>query len=312
MYLQVKSLSKRYGENLVVNNVSFNVEKGEMLCILGPSGCGKTTVLNAIGGFLTGVEGQIIVDGEDITYLPAEEREVSTVFQSYGLFPHMNVLENVKYGLRFNNTPKSQREKFAMQMLEMVGLTQHVYKKVHELSGGQRQRVALARSLVVKPKVLLLDEPLSNLDAKMRDDMREEIKRIQKEFEITTILVTHDQQEAFELADKIVLLNKGEIQQISDSETLYNQPHNEFAADFIGDINQIGDYYIRPEQVILGEQGESGVIKNIVFRGETLELHIQVEGGPYVKAIVLNRESYDVGQVVHVDYKRHLIKLQEE
>lgn len=312
MFLEVKNFSKAYHGNYVVNNVSFSVDKGKMLCILGPSGCGKTTILNGIGGFLSDIEGHIIIDGQDVTYLPAEERPVSTVFQSYGLFPHMSVLDNVKYGLKFQKLSTAERINKAKQMLDKVGLSAYDTHKIHNLSGGQKQRVALARSLVVRPKILLLDEPLSNLDAKMRESLREEIKQIQQEFQITTVLVTHDQQEAFELADQIILLNEGEIEQVSPAVELYDYPANEFSANFIGEINQVDNRYVRPEKIYFTEKGEPGIIEGIVFRGETIDLKIRITNNEFLRMTVLNDTKYYIGQNVKINYTENSIRLKEK
>ncbi len=239
MILSVKNLTKIYEDKTVVDNVEFELEKGKMLCILGPSGCGKSTILNMIGGFVKPNSGQIILDGEDITHLTAEKRDITTVFQSYGLFYHMNVFKNVAYGLKFKNMDKATIENKVNEMIDLVGLKGHEKKMIDELSGGQRQRVALARSLVLSPKLLLLDEPLSNLDQKLRVSMRLLIKNIQKNLGTTMIFVTHDQNEAFELADDIILMNKGKIEQHSYPLDIYKNPKNNFVLNFIGEKNLI-------------------------------------------------------------------------
>ena len=215
MFLEVKNLCKTYGDKEVLKDINFSLEEGNILCILGPSGCGKTTILNSIGGFIKNDFGQIILNGEDISLLNPEDRNVSTVFQSYGLFNNKNVLENVAYGLKFRNVKKQDRIKKAMEILEIVGLNGYENRKVYELSGGQRQRVALARSLVINPRLILLDEPFSNLDKNLRITMRNEIKKLVKYFKMTTILVTHDQEDAFTMADRVILMNEGKIIQNS-------------------------------------------------------------------------------------------------
>ena len=192
MFLEVKGISKSYNGKRVLNSASFSLDRGKILCILGPSGCGKTTILNSIGGFIKVDEGDIILDGENITSLNPEQRAVSTVFQSYGLFGHKTVIKNVEYGLKFKKIPKSERRKKTLDVLVAVGLNGYEKRHIGELSGGQQQRVALARSLVVNPRLILLDEPFSNLDENLKETMRQEIKRLVKHFNMTTILVTHD------------------------------------------------------------------------------------------------------------------------
>ena len=208
MFLEVKNLNKTYGEKEVLKDVNFSLDEGNILCILGPSGCGKTTILNSIGGFIKNNSGKIFLNGEDISSLNPEDRNISTVFQSYGLFTNKNVLENVAYGLKFRNVKKQDRINKSLEILKIVGLEGYEYRKVHELSGGQRQRVALARSLVISPRLILLDEPFSNLDKNLRITMRNEIKKLVKYFKMTTILVTHDQEDAFTMADRVILKEK--------------------------------------------------------------------------------------------------------
>lgn len=281
MYLELKALSKSYQRKEAVKNISFGVKKGSLLSLLGPSGCGKTTILKAIGGFISIDSGSILLDGIDITHEQPENRPVSTVFQSYGLFPHMNVLANIMYGLKFQGIPKKERLLLGMEMLERMRLTGYEKKRIAELSGGEQQRVALARSLIIKPKLLLLDEPLSNLDAKLRISMREEIKRVQKEFQITTVFVTHDQSEAFELADSIILMDKGCIMQEGNAQDLYNTPKNSFVREFIGLSNKIDTLYIRPERIAVSKfrsQGSDAAaeITEVIFKGEIIELQLQL------------------------------------
>lgn len=309
MFLEVNQLNKFYGSNQVLHDIHFGVEEGKLLCLLGPSGCGKTTILNAIGGFLTDYTGDIIIDGQNISSLPPESRPVSTVFQSYGLFPHLTVLNNVAYGLKFQGYSKEERIQKAEAMLEIVGLYNHRHKHIHQLSGGQQQRVALARSLVVEPKVLLLDEPLSNLDAKMRSNLRLEIKSIQQRLNITTILVTHDQQEAFEMADQIVLLNQGRIVQTGDPREIYDQPANEFVANFVGEMNKIDHHFIRPERLEITDQGVPMTIDQIIFQGETLKIYASNQTYQNVEITVLNQKMYQVGQKIYVQGFEELIEI---
>jgi ABC superfamily ATP binding cassette transporter, ABC protein len=304
MFLEIKGLSKKYDKKIAVNTVDISLKEGKILCVLGPSGCGKSTILKMVGGFVKPDSGSIILDGKDITRLEAQDRQTATVFQSYGLFPNMNVLENVSYGLKFRYKDKKKIKEAALDMIERVGLKSYEKKPVTNLSGGEQQRVALARSLVIKPKLLLLDEPLSNLDAKLRVQMQEEIKSLQREFKITTIFVTHDQSEAFSLADEVVLMNKGEISQTGSPESLYNEPENEFALNFIGQANIIDKKYVRPEMICFSDKGKNALIKDIVFKGSFYELYLGTEDGLNLKMQVLNRkDEYKIGDTLRVEYK---------
>lgn len=277
MYLELKNISKSFGEKEVVKNLSLSLGKGELLCLLGSSGCGKTTTLKMIGGFLKPDAGEIRVDGEDITRLEPEERPVSTVFQSYALFPHLTVLDNVAYGLKFQKMKRGEIRDMAMEYLDTVGLAEYADYKIHEISGGQQQRVALVRSLITRPKVLLLDEPLSNLDAKLRVKMRQEIRQIQKEFGITMVFVTHDQEEAMVLGDSIAIMDQGDLVQIGAPEEVYIRPANEFAGNFLGISNRFKDdngkeIYCRPEDLVFTSDGE---IHGEILRGEFLGFYRQ-------------------------------------
>ena len=250
MFLEVKGLVKDYDKKRVLDNVSFGLGKGEILCILGPSGCGKTTILNIIGGFVKTDSGKIILDNSDITELTPEKRQISTVFQSYGLFNHKNVFGNVEYGLKFKKMPKKKREEKVKEVLKIVGLEGYEERRIHELSGGQQQRVALARSMVINPGLILLDEPFSNLDENLKDTMRKELKRLVNYFGMTAILVTHDQEDAFTIADRVILVNEGKVIQNDTPVNLYNNPNSEFSLNFIGRSNKLSDQkFIRPEKV---------------------------------------------------------------
>lgn len=253
MYFRVENIKKRFENKKGISDVSFNLEKGELVSFLGPSGCGKTTLLNVIGGFLNSDIGKIYLENEEITDMPPEKRNISTVFQDYALFPHMNVIENIGYGLKYRIKDKKEQKNLAMRYLDIVGLKGYEKSSIHELSGGQQQRVALARALVLSPKILLLDEPFSNLDAKLKINMREELKSLQKKLGITMIFVTHDQEEALSISDKIVIMRDGIIEQIGTPEEIYYSPANEYVADFIGKVNfisQSGDKKIvRPEDI---------------------------------------------------------------
>lgn len=304
MFLEVKNISKKYEDKYAIKDVSFSLEKGKFLCLLGPSGSGKSTILHSIGGFIKH-EGEIILDGKSIKNLSPEDRDVSTVFQSFGLFPHMNVLKNVMYGLKFKEKDKSKKEKEAeaREVLRIVGLNGYEKRYPSELSGGEKQRVALARSLVVRPKILLMDEPLSALDAKLRSEMQFEIRRIQREFNITTIFVTHDQKEAFVMADEIIIINHGELVAKGAPQDIYNHPKNEFTLDFIGNKNIIKDKYLRPEKIRPDANGEEFVIKDITFNGETIELDIENDEHKLEMLILNDDVDYKIGDKIKVKYE---------
>lgn len=304
MFLEVKNISKKYEDKYAIKDVSFSLEKGKFLCLLGPSGSGKSTILHSIGGFIKH-EGEIILDGKSIKDLSPEDRDVSTVFQSFGLFPHMNVLKNVMYGLKFKEKDKSKKEKEAeaREVLRIVGLNGYEKRYPSELSGGEKQRVALARSLVVRPKILLMDEPLSALDAKLRSEMQFEIRRIQREFNITTIFVTHDQKEAFVMADEIIIINHGELVAKGAPQDIYNHPKNEFTLDFIGNKNIIKDKYVRPEKIRPDANGEEFIIKDITFNGETIELDIENDEHKLEMLILNDDVNYQIGDKIKVKYE---------
>lgn len=304
MFLEVKNISKKYEDKYAIKDVSFSLEKGKFLCLLGPSGSGKSTILHSIGGFIKH-EGDIILDGKSIKNLSPEDRDVSTVFQSFGLFPHMNVLKNVMYGLKFKEKDKSKKEKEAeaREVLRIVGLNGYEKRYPSELSGGEKQRVALARSLVVRPKILLMDEPLSALDAKLRSEMQFEIRKIQREFNITTIFVTHDQKEAFVMADEIIIINHGELVAKGAPMEIYNHPQNEFTLDFIGNKNIINGKYVRPEKIRPDANGEEFIIKDITFNGETIELDIENDEHKLEMLILNDDVNYQIGEKIKVKYE---------
>lgn len=292
MYLRIENLRKIFEENRGIEKIDFSIEKGELISLLGPSGCGKTTLLNIIGGFLKPDNGKIYLEDRDITDIPPEKRDISTVFQSYALFPHMNVLENIKYGLKYKKLTKKEQNELALEYLKIVGLDGYEKKSIQELSGGQQQRVALARALVLYPKILLLDEPFSNLDAKLKISMREELKELQKNLKISMIFVTHDQEEALSISDKVVVMNNGRIEQIGTPEEIYYSPINEYVANFIGKSNFIlkdgVKKLIRPENIkIEKNQKGSWKIINKEFMGaytilkiknETEEIYVNIQG----------------------------------
>ena len=235
--VELRGVSKYYKEVAAVSDVSLRIPDREFVALLGPSGCGKTTTLRMLAGFIRPDTGQILIDGKDVTDLPPERRPTAMVFQSYALWPHMTVGENISFGLKLRKVPAAQIAERARAMLDVVRLPGVEHRFPSQLSGGQQQRVALARALVLGPKILLLDEPLSNLDAKLRVRMRDEIRRIQQELQITTVYVTHDQEEALTMADRIAVMNRGVIQQLGDANDIYDRPATSFVADFIGQSN---------------------------------------------------------------------------
>jgi iron(III) transport system ATP-binding protein len=280
--------SKREEQVTAVDDFNININQGELVTLLGPSGCGKTTTLRMIAGFETPTNGKIYFGGENVSNVPPNKRNTAMVFQSYGLFPHMTVKENISYGLRFKEMTKAEVNKKTKQIMELVGLTGFEGRNPGELSGGQQQRVALARSLVIEPKVLLFDEPLSNLDAKLRENMRNEIRKLQKKLSITSIYVTHDQIEAMSLSDRIVVMNNGKIEQIGDPEEIYYRPCNAFVADFIGKVNFIPGEILEINEDKMDIQIEGSVIKDIAVNKYIKD---QKEGEI---SIVLRPESIDI------------------
>lgn len=256
-FLSITQLQVKYQHNTVLHDINLDVKKGEFIALLGSSGCGKTTLLRTIAGFIQPTQGNIIVDQQNVTNLPPEQRHMSLVFQSYALWPHMTVEQNIGYGLRLLKMDKSSIAKRVQEMLLLVGLTEYATRKPSELSGGQRQRVALARAIAVNPQILLLDEPLSNLDARIRLSLRQEIRALQQRLGITAIIVTHDREEAMSMADRVVILDHGHLVQIDTPEALYNQPNNEFVAAFMGAENQITIDGIVQDQILKGIQNNS-------------------------------------------------------
>jgi spermidine/putrescine transport system ATP-binding protein len=235
--IELRGITKRFGGFTAVNNVSLTVNTGEFLTLLGPSGCGKTTLLRLLAGFEMPDEGVVLLDGEDVSHVPPYRRSVNQVFQSYALFPHMTVKDNVGFGLRMQNVPASEAEGRIRDALATVSLAEQAGKFPHQMSGGQRQRVALARAIVCRPKVLLLDEPLSALDAKLRHGMQLELKHLQRKLGLTFVFVTHDQEEALTMSDRIAIINHGRIEQLGNATEIYHRPRTPFAADFIGQAN---------------------------------------------------------------------------
>lgn len=327
--IQVEHVSKYFGDKAVLNDVNLYVRKGEFVTILGPSGCGKTTLLRLIAGFQTASEGEIAIAGRDITQTPPHQRPVNTVFQKYALFPHLNVYNNIAFGLKLKKTPSATIEKKVKQALKMVGMTDYEYRDVDSLSGGQQQRVAIARAIVNEPEVLLLDEPLAALDLKMRKDMQMELKEMHKSLGITFVYVTHDQEEALTLSDTIVVMSEGRIQQIGTPIDIYNEPINSFVADFIGESNILNgvmirdrlvrfaghefecvdegfgeetavDVVIRPEDIYIFEPSEAamltGTVSSSIFKGVHYEMMVQTPAG--YEFMVQDYHPFEVGQEV--------------
>ncbi|MBS4208407.1 ABC transporter ATP-binding protein [Bacillus sp. FJAT-50079] len=247
--IHFNNIQIKYNDFIAIHDLNLEIRKGEFFTLLGPSGCGKTTTLRSLVGFAQPSKGSIVVDDQDITHVPIEKRQIGMVFQSYALFPTMSVYENIAFGLKVKKESKENIEKRVQELAEIVDLTQEqLHKNVSELSGGQQQRVAIARALALKPKILVLDEPLSNLDAKLRKQLRKELKKLQKEFGITSIYVTHDQEEALTLSDRIAVFNHGYVEQVGTPEEIYNQSKTEFVCNFIGDSNHLSKTII--EEVI--------------------------------------------------------------
>ena len=306
-YVSLQNLTLAYGKTIAVEALSLDIEKGELVTLLGPSGCGKTTTMRAIAGLLMPKSGKISIDGRDVTRVAPSRREVGLVFQSYALFPHLSVFENVAFGLRLRRENDLDRK--VMAGLEMVGLTDFANRQPADLSGGQQQRVSLARSLVKKPKVLLLDEPLSNLDARLRLEMRSELQRVQKDTEITMVFVTHDQSEALALADRIVLMRDGKIEQIGGPEDLYNAPVSGFAADFMGFETILpdgkgGGLAWRPGAVQMGAGPHNGEIRGASFAGERWEYVLASPMGEIKVDVPIGHDRYEIGQHVSFDLPR--------
>ena len=283
--LSIHNMKKHYKNGDGVDYINLDVYEGEFVTMLGPSGCGKSTILRTLGGFLDIDEGEIIIDGEQVQNLPPEKRPTAMVFQSYNLWPHMSVYDNLAFGMKLKREDKKEMDRKIIEMLNMVGMGGYQRKYPNQLSGGQQQRVAIARALLLQPAVLLLDEPFSALDAKIRSQMREELKRIQQELNITIVFVTHDQEEAMALSHRIVVMNKGMIEQIGTPTEIYDHPVSRYVASFIGEMNFIkaenGIMAVRPENVTIKagrDLGEvNGIVRNIMILGHYVEVHVQVE-----------------------------------
>lgn len=311
-YLCIRNLHKAFGDTQVFSDINCEVRKGELITLLGPSGCGKSTLLRCIAGLTEVDGGQILLDGEDLVPMSPQNRQIGMVFQSYALFPNMTVEQNVSFGLRMQKIAKDESARRVNEVLAMVELGEFARRYPSQLSGGQCQRVALARSLVTRPRLLLLDEPLSALDARIRKHLREQIRAIQQELGLTTIFVTHDQEEALTLSDRILLMNAGRIVQSADAETLYTAPVDAFAAGFIGNYNLLaadvasrllqrpidGQVAIRPEAIVLlnaadGSGGIAAVIKSHSLLGNVIRYRVEARGVELL-VDVLNRSAADL------------------
>ena len=290
--IQLKDIGVRFGDFQALKDINIHVKEGEFFTFLGPSGCGKTTTLRTVTGFIDPVEGTVIVKGKDITHVPVEKRNIGMVFQNYALFPTMTVYENIAFGLRVKKMDKAEIDKLVREMAAKVDLTEvQLMRKVAELSGGQQQRVAIARALVTKPAIMCLDEPLSNLDAKLRVQLRNELKELQAKFGITTIYVTHDQEEALTLSDQIAVFNKGVIEQIGTPYEIYNNSATEFVCNFIGDINKLEAKTITE---IANQTGKKlDTTKATYIRLERIHVNEdRIEGAAQIPAKVMGREYY--------------------
>jgi len=326
--IAIRRLRKEFeGGSVAVDGINLEIASGEFFSLLGPSGCGKTTTLRMLAGFERPTAGQILIDGVDVAQTPPNKRPVNTVFQSYALFPHMDVWKNVEYGLRWTDEPKAARGPKVDAALELVQMTEYAKRKPNQLSGGQQQRVALARALVLEPSVLLVDEPLGALDAKLRHSLRAQLTELQRRVGITFVFVTHDQEEALEMSDRLAVMSKGQIMQVGAPREMYQFPANEFVADFLGVANlldvevlgtggavgqvRLGEFtldaeipaghgpgpgraVIRPESIWLeegeltGENRMPGMIERVVYLGSTSQVFVQLPGGSVVQALVTN------------------------
>lgn len=310
--IRLSKLTKSFGSVTAVDNVSLDVAEGEFFSMLGPSGSGKTTVLRLIAGFETPSSGSVALFGEDVTAEAPFDRNVNTVFQDYALFPHMSVLDNVAYGLRVRGVSKSERRERARAALETVRLGGYGDRKPAQLSGGQRQRVALARATIVQPRVLLLDEPLGALDLKLREQMQVELKEIQRDLGITFIFVTHDQEEALTLSDRVAVFNEGTIVQLGTPQAVYENPDSEFVADFVGTSNvftgqvasrlfgKVGSFSVRPERMSLhtsASKGALGVVVETVYVGGATRIVVDLEAGQRINVLDSTSEPETVSRL---------------
>ncbi|MGG4609419.1 ferric ABC transporter ATP-binding protein [Providencia sp. Me31A] len=330
-FVELKNVTKRFGNNTVIDDLSLSIPQGSMVTLLGPSGCGKTTVLRLVAGLEKPTEGRMYIDGEDVTDRSIQQRDICMVFQSYALFPHMSLGDNVGYGLKMLGLPKADIKKRVDEALELVDLAGFADRFVDQISGGQQQRVALARALILKPKVLLFDEPLSNLDANLRRSMREKIRELQQQFNITSLYVTHDQSEAFAVSDMVLVMNKGKIMQLGSPQALYRQPASKFMASFMGDANifpatlsadsvNIFNYClprpeqfatdktqvtvgVRPEAITLSLQGEDSqrcTVTHVAYMGPQYEVTVDWHGQSMLLQINATQLQPSVGENLYL------------
>ena len=332
--IKIENLSKAFGEKVILDNVNLDIKRGEFVTLLGPSGCGKTTLLRMLAGFMQPDSGAITMEDKDILSMPPHKRPLNTVFQRYALFPHLNVYENIAFGLKLKKVDPKEIEKRVRKALKMVSMTDYEDRDVNSLSGGQQQRVAIARAIVNQPQVLLLDEPLAALDLKMRKDMQMELKEMHRTLGITFVYVTHDQEEALTLSDSIVVMSEGKVQQIGTPTDIYNEPANSFVADFIGESNILNgemvrdnvvkfmgkevdcvdkgfgenvpvDVVIRPEDVYILARTESamfeGEVQSCIFKGVHYEMTVLTPDG--YEIMIQDYNSFDVGQEVSMIIK---------
>jgi sulfate/thiosulfate transport system ATP-binding protein len=275
--ISVDAVNKRFGDYQALQDVTLEVPEGSLTALLGPSGSGKSTLLRVIAGLEAPDTGRVVIDGEDATPLPAQRRGIGFVFQHYAAFKHMTVRENVAFGLRIRKRPKAQIDAKVDELLEIVGLKGHHSRYPSQLSGGQRQRMALARALAIEPRVLLLDEPFGALDAKVRADLREWLRRLHDEVHVTTVLVTHDQEEAMEVADRIAVINEGRLEQIGAPRELYEQPANGFVMSFLGPVARLGEELVRPHDLRVTSEPREGALEAMVDRVVYLGFEVRVE-----------------------------------
>lgn len=305
--LELRNLTKQYPGQRAVDGVTLSIEAGSFFSLLGPSGCGKTTTLRLIGGFEQPTSGEVLLRGQVVNHRKPYERNVSTVFQSYALFPHLSASENIAFGLRRRKAPAREIAARVEKALALVNLEDKGSSRPTQLSGGERQRVALARSLVLEPDVLLLDEPLAALDPKLRQQMRLELKAIERRVGITFLLVTHDQEEALSLSDRIAVMNRGVIEQIGAPEEVYVRPRTRFVAGFLGDVNWVDGIGIRPEATRVcpsSEVGRPAVITGLVFLGDRIQVHTRLSSGETVVAqLPRGQQAFQIGDTISLSWR---------